>query len=113
MVLVHNIISCYLRAINLYYHSLVLSTIEKLEPERKCFRLVGGVLVERTVGEVAPAVQRNRDWVIFIYFFILFKNKMYKLLLLLYIITILLFSLISFVFLYFPHFYVKLFFFFS
>eukprot|EP00697_Spironema_sp_BW2_P011750 gnl/Spiro4/27586_TR13724_c0_g1_i1.p1 gnl/Spiro4/27586_TR13724_c0_g1~~gnl/Spiro4/27586_TR13724_c0_g1_i1.p1 ORF type:complete len:188 (+),score=57.52 gnl/Spiro4/27586_TR13724_c0_g1_i1:74-565(+) len=42
-------------------HSLVIGTIEKMEPSRKCFRMVGGVLVERTVGEVLPAVQRNRD----------------------------------------------------
>ena len=32
-----------------------------MEPERKCFRLMGGVLVERTVGEVLPAVNRNRE----------------------------------------------------
>jgi len=42
-------------------HSLVINAIEKLEPTRKCFRLVGGVLVERTVEEVLPAVKRNRD----------------------------------------------------
>jgi len=42
-------------------HSLVIGAIEKLEPSRKCFRLVGGVLVERTVGEVLPAVRRNKD----------------------------------------------------
>jgi prefoldin subunit 2 len=41
----------------------VITAIEKLEPERKCFRLVGGVLVERTVGEVLPAVRKNRDGV--------------------------------------------------
>lgn len=28
---------------------------------RRCFRLIGGVLVERTVGEVAPAVKRNKE----------------------------------------------------
>lgn len=33
------------------------------EPERKCFRLVGGVLVERTVKDVVPALQMNRDGV--------------------------------------------------
>jgi hypothetical protein len=32
-----------------------------LEPSRKCFRLVGGVLVERTVAEVHPAVTSNKD----------------------------------------------------
>ncbi|EFA86412.1 prefoldin beta-like domain containing protein [Heterostelium album PN500] len=42
-------------------HNLVLSEIEKLEPSRKCFRMVGGVLVERTVGDVLPVVKQNRD----------------------------------------------------
>eukprot|EP01111_Echinosteliopsis_oligospora_P005151 TRINITY_DN18346_c0_g1_i1.p1 TRINITY_DN18346_c0_g1~~TRINITY_DN18346_c0_g1_i1.p1 ORF type:complete len:136 (-),score=38.00 TRINITY_DN18346_c0_g1_i1:27-434(-) len=42
-------------------HNLVLLAMDKLEGSRKCYRLVGGVLVERTVAEVAPAVQRNRD----------------------------------------------------
>jgi len=42
-------------------HNLVLAAIEKLEPSRKCFRLVGGVLVERTVGEVQPAVVKNKE----------------------------------------------------
>eukprot|EP00164_Ancoracysta_twista_P004552 GFYU01006140.1.p1 GENE.GFYU01006140.1~~GFYU01006140.1.p1 ORF type:complete len:147 (-),score=53.26 GFYU01006140.1:418-807(-) len=42
-------------------HTLVLDAITPLNPDRKCFRMVGGVLVERTVKEVAPAVQRNRD----------------------------------------------------
>ena len=42
-------------------HALVLETLTPLEGERRCFRLVGGVLVERTVGEVVPAVTRNRE----------------------------------------------------
>eukprot|EP00249_Psilotum_nudum_P006419 c19745_g1_i1 orf=231-680(+) len=42
-------------------HSLVISAIRPLDPARKCFRMIGGVLVERTVGEVLPAVQRNKD----------------------------------------------------
>jgi chaperonin cofactor prefoldin len=42
-------------------HALVLETLVPLEAGRRCFRLVGGVLVERTVGEVAPAVSRNRE----------------------------------------------------
>jgi len=40
-------------------HNLVIVAIEKLEPTRKCFRLIGGVLVERTVEEVLPAVKKN------------------------------------------------------
>ena len=34
--------------------------ISPMDSGRRCFRLVGGVLVERTVGEVLPAVERNR-----------------------------------------------------
>ena len=33
--------------------------MEKLDGARRCFRMVGGVLVERTVGEVLPAVREN------------------------------------------------------
>ncbi|GAM18827.1 hypothetical protein SAMD00019534_020020 [Acytostelium subglobosum LB1] len=42
-------------------YNLVISAIEHLEPSRKCFRMIGGVLVERTVGDVLPVVKQNRD----------------------------------------------------
>ncbi|KAI8910028.1 Prefoldin [Powellomyces hirtus] len=42
-------------------HQLVVDTIKPLESTRKCFRLVGGVLVERTVKDVLPAVETNMD----------------------------------------------------
>ncbi len=42
-------------------HELVLSALEKLDKGRKCFRLVGDVLVERTVGETMPAVAKNKE----------------------------------------------------
>lgn len=42
-------------------HNMVVTTLEPLEPSRKCYRLVGSVLVERTVKEVLPAVSANRD----------------------------------------------------
>lgn len=42
-------------------HSLVIGAIQPLDPSRKCYRMIGGVLVERTVAEVLPAVMRNRD----------------------------------------------------
>ena len=35
-----------------------------MDADRKCFRMVGGVLVERTVKEVLPALTSNRDQVI-------------------------------------------------
>ncbi|KAK9717984.1 Cochaperone prefoldin complex subunit [Basidiobolus ranarum] len=42
-------------------HKLVIDTISPLDAERKCYRLVGGVLVERTVKDVLPALQMNQD----------------------------------------------------
>merc|ERR1712018_241511 len=42
-------------------HRLVIETLEKQEKDKRCFRLVGGVLVERKVGEVEPALVSNRD----------------------------------------------------
>ena len=42
-------------------HGLVLKTLEPMEKDRKCFRLIGGVLVERTVADVAPSVKTNKD----------------------------------------------------
>ena len=32
-----------------------------MDTGRTCFRLVGGVLSERTVGEVLPALKKNHD----------------------------------------------------
>lgn len=42
-------------------HELVVKALEPMETSRKCFRLVGEVLVERTVGEVMPAVKKHKD----------------------------------------------------
>ena len=42
-------------------HLSVIKALEKLDPSRKCFRLVGEVLVERTVKEVLPAVKGNLE----------------------------------------------------
>jgi prefoldin subunit 2 len=42
-------------------HKLVVDALKDMDPSRKCFRMVGGVLVERTVGEVLPALKMNVD----------------------------------------------------
>ncbi|XP_047445592.1 prefoldin subunit 2 [Mugil cephalus] len=42
-------------------HSLVIETLKEVDPSRKCFRLVGGVLMERTVKEVLPALETNKE----------------------------------------------------
>ncbi|BCR84159.1 putative prefoldin subunit 2 [Aspergillus chevalieri] len=42
-------------------HRLVIETLEPLPKERKCFRMVNGVLVERTISDVLPALKTNSD----------------------------------------------------
>ncbi|KAJ1733385.1 Cochaperone prefoldin complex subunit [Coemansia biformis] len=42
-------------------HKLVIDTIADVDKSRKCFRLVNGVLIERTAGEVLPALKTNQD----------------------------------------------------
>ncbi|CAF9937268.1 MAG: hypothetical protein ALECFALPRED_007159 [Alectoria fallacina] len=42
-------------------HKLVLETLTPLPPDRKCFRMVNGVLVEKTVKDVTPALQINSE----------------------------------------------------
>lgn len=38
-----------------------MGTLQKMESGRKCFRMVGGVLCERTVGEVLPVIVMQED----------------------------------------------------
>ena len=52
-------------------HRLVVETLSKLESDRKAFRLVGGILVERTVGEVLPTVSRNAEGVSYFFIFLI------------------------------------------
>lgn len=40
---------------------LVIDTLEPLPRDRKCFRMVNGVLVERTVEDVLPSLKTNSD----------------------------------------------------
>lgn len=42
-------------------HKLVEDTLTPLDPDRRAYRLVGEVLVERTVKEVLPSVKMNRE----------------------------------------------------
>jgi chaperonin cofactor prefoldin len=40
---------------------LVLETLEPLSADRKCFRMINGVLVERTVKDIVPALKTNSE----------------------------------------------------
>ena len=42
-------------------HKLVIDAIKDLDPKRKCFRLIGGVLVERTVEDTLPALTKTME----------------------------------------------------
>ncbi len=52
---------------------MVIKVLKKVDAERKCFRLIEGVLVERQVKHVLPALEANekkvRTWLpVFNYF---------------------------------------------
>ncbi|XP_076457479.1 prefoldin subunit 2-like [Babylonia areolata] len=42
-------------------HELVIETLKEVAPDRRCYRMVGGVLVERTVGDVLPTLTTNKE----------------------------------------------------
>lgn len=42
-------------------HLLVLKTLKSCQGDRKAWRLVGDVLVERTVESVIPEIEKNKD----------------------------------------------------
>ncbi|XP_053464534.1 prefoldin subunit 2-like [Nycticebus coucang] len=42
-------------------HSVVIDTLKKVDETRKCYRMVRRVLVERTVKEVLPALENNKE----------------------------------------------------
>ncbi|CBZ49554.1 conserved hypothetical protein [Neospora caninum Liverpool] len=42
-------------------HRLVLDAFAKVNADRRCYRMVGGVLVQRTVGEVKPALEEHKQ----------------------------------------------------
>ncbi|XP_054927436.1 prefoldin subunit 2 isoform X2 [Dermacentor andersoni] len=41
--------------------NLVAEALQKVDGDRRCYRMVGGVLVERTVKDILPAVERNKE----------------------------------------------------
>merc|ERR1712147_86677 len=41
-------------------YKIVIDTLKNVDPSRKCFRMVGGILSERAVKEVLPALQQNQ-----------------------------------------------------
>jgi prefoldin subunit 2 len=45
----------------LYLFRTVIDTLKTVEENRKCFRLIGGVLAEQTVKETLPNLMQNRD----------------------------------------------------
>ena len=41
-------------------HNAVIDTLKNVDGSRKCFRSVGGILVERTVNDVLPTLENNK-----------------------------------------------------
>lgn len=42
---------------------LVIDALKAVDGDRKCYRLIGGVLVERKVKEVLPPLEKNKEMV--------------------------------------------------
>lgn len=45
-------------------HKIVIDTLKNIDPKRKCYRMTGGVLCERTVEDVMPALITNKEQLI-------------------------------------------------
>nr|CAD7258901.1 unnamed protein product [Timema shepardi] len=45
--------------VELHEHKVVIETLKNVDGDRKCFRMVGGVLCEKTVKDVLPALITN------------------------------------------------------
>jgi len=52
---------------------LVIEALKEVDGDRKCFRMVGGVLVERTVKDVLPAMLNNYEQVVTYYLIVIFR----------------------------------------
>lgn len=46
-----------------FFTRTVIETLNAVDPERKCFRQIGGVLCERTVKDVLPQLIDNKDFI--------------------------------------------------
>ncbi|XP_003700898.2 prefoldin 2 [Megachile rotundata] len=42
-------------------HKIVIDTLKNIDPKRKCYRMIGGVLCERTVEDVMPTLVTNKE----------------------------------------------------
>lgn len=40
---------------------MVIETLKSVNEDRKCYRMIGGVLCERTVKDVLPVLQNNKE----------------------------------------------------
>ena len=38
-----------------------METLKPIPADRKCFRLINGVLIERTIADVVPALETNSE----------------------------------------------------
>lgn len=54
--------NCLFTTGKLHIFRLVLETLRQVneeDPDRKCFRMVGGILVQKTVKDIYPQLQTN------------------------------------------------------
>lgn len=54
---------------------VVIETMKEVDSERKCYRMIGGILVEGTVKEILPNLMTNSEevssellWILFLFF---------------------------------------------
>ncbi|XP_066585721.1 prefoldin subunit 2 [Prorops nasuta] len=45
-------------------HKIVIDTLKDVDPKRKCYRMIGGLLCERTVEDVMPTLVTNKEQLI-------------------------------------------------
>ncbi|XP_012280419.1 probable prefoldin subunit 2 [Orussus abietinus] len=45
-------------------HKIVIDTLKNIDPKRKCYRMIGGILCERTVENIMPSLVTNKEQLI-------------------------------------------------